>query len=130
VKLEHVALLVADPPAMARWYVEHLGMRVVKESDEAPGFARFLADSEGRSILETYASDACPVPDYASMDPALLHVAFATAEIAATRDRLIAAGATPVGEITQNAAGDRFAMLRDPWGLALQLAQRARPLCG
>lgn len=129
-KLEHVALLVADPPAMARWYVEHLGMRVVKESDEAPGFARFLADSEGTSILETYASDARPVPDYASMDPALLHVAFATAEIAATRDRLIAAGATPVGEITENAAGDRFAMLRDPWGLALQLAQRARPLCG
>lgn len=129
-KLEHVALLVADPPAMARWYVEHLGMRVVKASDEAPGFARFLADSEGTSVLETYASDARPVPEYASMDPALLHVAFATAEIAATRDRLIAAGATPVGEITQNAAGDRFAMLRDPWGLALQLAQRARPLCG
>lgn len=129
-KLEHVALLVADPPAMARWYTEHLGMRVVKESDEAPGFARFLADSLGESVLETYASDVRAIPDYASMDPALLHVAFATAEIAATRDRLIAAGATPVGEITQNAAGDRFAMLRDPWGLALQLAQRARPLCG
>jgi hypothetical protein len=24
--------------------------------------------------------------------------------------------------------GDQFAMLRDPWGLALQLARRARPL--
>ena len=47
-----------------------------------------------------------------------------------SRDRLIAVGATPVGEITENAAGDRFAMLRDPWGLALQLAQRARPLVG
>jgi uncharacterized glyoxalase superfamily protein PhnB len=60
----------------------------------------------------------------------VLHVAFATTEIAAERDRLIAAGATPVGEITENAAGDRFAMLRDPWGLALQLAQRVRPLAG
>jgi catechol 2,3-dioxygenase-like lactoylglutathione lyase family enzyme len=129
-KLEHVALLVSDPPAMARWYAEHLGMRVVKESDEAPGFARFLADSLGTSVLETYASDVHPVPDYRRVDPALLHVAFATTEIAATRDRLIAAGATPVGEITQNAAGDRFAMLRDPWGLALQLADRARPLAG
>lgn len=129
-RLEHVALLVADPPAMACWYEEHLGMKVVKKSDEAPGFARFLADAAGESILETYASDVHPVPDYPAMDPALLHVAFATAEIAATRDRLIAAGATPAGEITENAAGDRFAMLRDPWGLALQLAQRARPLCG
>ena len=129
-KLEHVALLVADPPAMARWYEEHLGMKVVKKSDEAPGFARFLADAARESILETYASDVHPVPGYGAMDPALLHVAFATTEIAATRDRLIAAGATPVGEITENAAGDRFAMLRDPWGLALQLAQRVRPLAG
>ena len=128
-KLEHVALLVADPPAMARWYGEHLGMKVVKASDEAPGFARFLADGEGASVLETYASDVHAVPDYRGADPALLHVAFATAEIEGTRGRLIAAGATPVGEITENAAGDRFAMLRDPWGLALQLAQRARPLC-
>jgi glyoxylase I family protein len=130
VKLEHVALLVADPPAMARWYVTHLGMTVVKSSDEAPGFARFLADADGTSIVETYASDAHPVPDYRALDPALLHVAFATAEIDAARDRLVAAGAAPVGAITENAAGDRFAMLRDPWGLALQLAQRARPLSG
>lgn len=129
-KLEHVALLVANPPAMARWYEENLGMRVVRQSDEAPGFARFLADAEGASILETYASDVHPVPDYRAADPAVLHVAFATAEIAAERDRLVAAGATPVGEITENAAGDRFAMLRDPWGLALQLAQRVRPLVG
>ncbi|MBK9374373.1 MAG: VOC family protein [Holophagales bacterium] len=129
-KLEHVALLVADPPAMARWYEDHLGMKVVRKSDEAPGFARFLADAGGESILETYASDVHPVPDYRGVDPALLHVAFATTQIAATRGRLIAAGATPVGEITENAAGDRFAMLRDPWGLALQLAQRVRPLAG
>ena len=129
-KLEHVALLVADPPAMARWYEENLGMRVVKRSDEPPGHARFLADSAGTSVLETYASDVHPIPDYRAMDPALLHVAFATTEIVTTRDRLIAAGATPVGEIAQNAAGDRFAMLRDPWGLALQLADRARPLAG
>ena len=105
-------------------------MKVVKKSDEGPGFARFLADAAGASILETYASDVHPVPDYRGVDPALLHVAFATTEIAATRDRLIAAGATSVGEITENAAGDRFAMLRDPWGLALQLAQRVRPLAG
>ena len=129
-KLEHVALLVANPPAMARWYEENLGMKVVKQSDEAPGFARFLADAAGTSVLETYASDVHAVPAYQGMDPALLHVAFATTKIAATRDLLIAAGATPVGEITENAAGDRFAMLRDPWGLALQLAQRVRPLAG
>ncbi len=38
------------------------------------------------------------------------------------------AGATSVGEIVETPTGDRFAMLRDPWGLALQLASRAQPL--
>ena len=101
-------------------------MRVVREGD-APGHARFLADDAGASVLETYAG-ALPVPDYAGMDPALLHVAFATTDMDATRERLIAAGAVPVGEVAATPAGDRFAMLRDPWGLALQLAQRVRPL--
>jgi catechol 2,3-dioxygenase-like lactoylglutathione lyase family enzyme len=125
-KLEHVALLVADPVAVARWYEEHLGMRVVR-TGEAPGNARFLADDEGRSVLEIYAG-TLPLPPYASMDPLVLHVAFAPDDVGATRARLIAAGATPEGEVVVTPSGDQFAMLRDPWGLALQLAGRARPL--
>jgi glyoxylase I family protein len=125
-KLEHVALLVADPVAVARWYEVHLGMRVVRKGD-APGHARFLADEADASVLEIYAG-TLPVPDYAAMDPALLHVAFAVEDLAATRGRLIAAGATPAGEIVVTEEGDQFAMLRDPWGLALQLARRTRPL--
>jgi len=125
-KVEHVALLVRDPVAMAAWYETHLGMRVVREGD-APGHARFLADDAGASVLELYAG-TLPVPDYAAMDPALLHVAFATEDLEATRARLTAAGAVPVGEVVVTPAGDEFAMLRDPWGLALQLARRARPL--
>ena len=125
-KLEHVALLVADPVAVARWYEEHLGMRVVRKGD-APGHARFIADDAGASVLEIYAG-TLPVPDYRAMDPALLHVAFAVEDLGATRARLIAAGAVPVGDVVLAPTGDEFAMLRDPWGLALQLARRARPL--
>ena len=125
-KLEHVALLVADPVAMAAWYEAHLGMRVVRKGD-APGHARFVADACGASVLELYAG-ALPVPDYAAMDPALLHVAFADDDVTGTRARLIAAGAVPVGDVVLTPTGDEFAMLRDPWGLALQLARRTRPL--
>ena len=125
-KLEHVALQVADPVAMALWYADHLGMRVVRSGD-APGHARFLADDKDATVLETYAG-ALPGPDYGAMDPALIHVAFATDDVGATRARLIAAGAVAVGEVVVTPGGDEFAMLRDPWGLALQLARRARPL--
>jgi len=125
-KLEHVALLVADPVAVADWYERNLGMRVVREGDP-PGNARFLADEAGASVLEIYAG-TLPLPHYASMDPGLLHVAFAAEDVEATRARLIAAGATAAGDVVVTPGGDRFAMLRDPWGLALQLAHRARPL--
>ena len=125
-KLEHVALLVADPEEVARWYEEHLGMRVVR-AGEPPANARFLADGEGKSVLEIYAGKS-PLPAYASMDPLVLHVAFAPDDVPSTWARLIAAGATPVGDLVVTPTGDQFAMLRDPWGLALQLARRACPL--
>ena len=125
-KLEHVALLVKDPVAVADWYVEHLGMRIVRRG-EAPTHVRFVADEQGASLLELYAG-TLPLPDYRSMDPLLLHVAFSSADVAADRARLIAAGAAPVSEVVRTDAGDIFAMLRDPWGLALQLVRRATPL--
>jgi glyoxylase I family protein len=124
-KIEHVALLVEDPIAMARWYEDHLGLRTVRSVPS--GDTRFLADTEGESVLEIYRG-APPTPDYRSMDPLLLHVAFATRDVPGTRARLIAAGATPVGEISILPTGDEMAMLRDPWGLAIQLANRKQAL--
>jgi glyoxylase I family protein len=125
-KIEHVALLVEDPVAMARWYEDHLGLRTVRSSGP-PADARFLADTEGESVLEIYRGGP-PSPDYRAMDPLLLHVAFATRDVPSTRARLIAAGATPEGEVKVLPSGDEMAMLRDPWGLAIQLANRKQPL--
>ena len=76
--------------------------------------------------VEINVSDAAP--DYARQDPLMLHVAFVSDDVAADRDRLIAAGATTVGEIAHTPAGDTLAMLRDPWGPAIQLCQRAKPM--
>ncbi len=128
-KIEHVALFVQDPVSVARWYEQHLGLRVVRSSEQRPALTRFLADSDGTTVLEIYSGNL-PVPNYAAMDPLLLHVAFATDDLPATRDRLLAAGATAEGDIAVTPTGDRLAMLRDPWGLALQLAHRATPLVG
>ncbi|MBN2562467.1 MAG: VOC family protein [Phycisphaerae bacterium] len=126
-RLEHIGLNVADPIKMAQWYVDNLGMKVVREGP-APVNARFLADSGGNMMLELYHNPPEAVPDYASMDPLLLHVAFMVEDVDATRERLIAAGATPMGEATTTSAGDRLAMLRDPWGLAIQFCRRAKPM--
>ena len=62
------------------------------------------------------------------IDPLILHLAVAVDEVAAERDRLIAAGAVPEGEIVITDDGDELAMLRDPWGFPLQLANRRQPM--
>jgi glyoxylase I family protein len=126
VNIEHVALNVADPVALADWYVKHLAMRIVRQVD-GPPHTRFLADAAARTVLEVYRQQA-PVPDYARQDPMVLHVAFVTPEIRATHARLLAAGATVAKDIHTTPDGDEMAFLRDPWGVVIQLVRRARPL--
>jgi glyoxylase I family protein len=123
-KFEHAALNVPDAPAMAAWWIEHCGMRNVRAEDGPPFF---LADASGRTILELYSNEAAPIPDYAAQHHLSLHIAFAVETADATRDRLIAAGATLVSD-AQHPDGTRLVMLRDPWGVALQLVQRQAPL--
>lgn len=125
--IEHVALNVQDPVAMADWYTRHLGMRVVRKVD-GPTHTHFLADESGRVVIEIYHHTKAAIPNYAAMDPLILHVAFVAPQLAATRDRLLAAGATSAGDVALTPAGDELAMLRDPWGVCVQLVKRARPL--
>jgi glyoxylase I family protein len=126
-KIEHAAYQVGDPVRVAEWYVDHLGMTLKRAQAVAP-FGRFVADDGGAVMLEFYYNDQVPLPDYPSIDPVVLHLAFTAGDVAGTRRRLIAAGATAVGEITVSPAGDELAMLRDPWGFAVQLVKRAAPM--
>ena len=125
-KLEHTALNLPDPQAAAAWYAENLGLTIVKANSTEP-FIHFLADDAG-GMLEFYSNSGGTVPDYASMSPFTLHLAFAAADIEATWERLLAAGATAAGELETTPAGDRIVFLRDPWGVSLQLVSRRAPL--
>jgi catechol 2,3-dioxygenase-like lactoylglutathione lyase family enzyme len=127
VKIEHAAYQVADPTALARWYVEHLGL-TLKRVQSDPPHGHFLADDGDAVMLEFYNNPAVPVPDYRSMDPLLLHIAFWCDDVAETRARLVDAGATAVGDVRNTPAGDVLCMLRDPWGLAIQFVHRAEPM--
>ena len=125
-KFEHLALNVPDAAEMADWYVAHCGMQVVFAEPGAP-HTRFLADETGRTVLEIYANPAAPIPDYADQHPLVLHVAFAVQDATATRDRLTAAGATLLSD-SESPNGTHLVMLRDPWGVTLQLCKRTTPM--
>jgi len=64
-KIEHFAINVPEPTAMAEWYVKHLGMRIIMASKEAP-YMHFIADDVG-SMIEIYNNPAAPMPDYANI---------------------------------------------------------------
>jgi len=122
-KIEHVAFNVADPVAVAAWYCEHLGLTVARHIP-SPTQTHFLADEAGESVLEIYCNPPDQVPDYAAMNPLLFHLAFVSDDPDADRARLVEAGASFVEELRQ-ADGSHLVMLRDPWGLAIQLCKRA-----
>ena len=124
--LEHVAINVPDPVAMAQWWGKHLGMRTILSSDQPPHM-HFIYDDSG-SMLELYCNTAAPMPDYANIHTANLHIAFSSQAIEADRARVLAAGATAVGEISTTPAGDKLCFLRDPWHVPFQFVQRSKPL--
>lgn len=120
--LEHVAINVPDAAAMADWYVENCQMKIVIQKDGAP-FTRFLSDQKGVTCIEIYSNTSQHIPDYFSQHPLVYHTAFAVDDLDKTRDELIAAGATFFEEINVP-NGTRLIMLRDPWGVPLQLCYR------
>jgi glyoxylase I family protein len=124
-KIEHIAFNVADPVAVADWYCKHCGLRVVRHIPQ-PVQVHFLADSDS-SVLEIYCNPPDQIPDYRSMNPLQFHLALTSADPAADAARLISAGASHVDEV-RLPDGSHLVMLRDPWGLPLQLCHRARPL--
>jgi len=124
--IEHFAVNVADPVAVADWYVKNLGMVVARHVDEGP-MTRFLADTSKRVVMEVYRQNA-PVPDYAAMNPFTFHVAFFADDVEKERERLIAAGGKADGDITTAPNGDVLCFVRDPWGMTVQLAKRGAPL--
>jgi glyoxylase I family protein len=125
-KIEHFALNVSEPGAIADWYAQNLGLKIVRKMEEAP-FMHFLADDSGNTMIEIYNNSAGAVPDYGKMNPLLLHLAFVSENPNSDRQRLEKAGAVFVEEVLPG-DGSQLIMMRDPWGLALQLCKRGKPM--
>jgi hypothetical protein len=122
---EHFALNVPDARAHSRWYVENAGFKIVRQREDAP-FTHFLADETGRVVVEIYSNPAAAYPAYATQHPLIFHFALVAADARKERARLEKAGATLFLEETL-ADGTLLIMMRDPWGVPLQLCQRTKP---
>jgi uncharacterized glyoxalase superfamily protein PhnB len=127
IRLEHVAINVENPAGMAKWYCDNLEMKIVRKGPP-PANMHFISDAEANMMLEIYHNPPDAVPDYSSMDPLMLHIAFMVDDVKGTCRKLVAAGATVASDMTITDAGDELAMLRDPWGVPIQILKRAEPM--
>ena len=124
--LEHTAIDVADPVAVAKWWVENLGFEITSQRDDVT-HTTFIVDKTGKIALELYrAKDAPSAPDYHSMRPLALHFGFVSDDVDADIARLTAAGATLV--VHEKAPGFDGAMMKDPFGISIQFVKRARQI--
>lgn len=127
-KFEHFGINVPDARAMGQWYVDHLGFNLVRTREEAP-YTRFLADETGRLVVELYTNPTGGIPAYPAQHPLVFHLAVWSVDVEGDRARLEKAGASLfVEEVMPD--GTRLTMMRDPWGVALQLCHRAKPFPG
>jgi hypothetical protein len=123
---EHFALNVENPIEVANWYVINLEMKIVKGSVQPP-FAHFLADKTGRLAIEIYRNESAEILDLKSKHPLEFHFAFMVKNAEEIKNKLLSAGAKFVEELKPE-DGSHLVMLRDPFGVPLQLCQRGIPM--
>ncbi len=123
---EHFAINVPDTRAVADWYIEHMNLKPLRRMKTEP-YTTFLADSDGRVVVELYSNPTQPFPDYNARHPLVFHWAFVSADPEKDSKRLIEAGAS-FEEKVEPAPGTELIMLRDPFGIPLQLCKRSEPM--
>ena len=126
VRFEHLAIKVQRPREMANWYCEILGFKIVREQ-RIEG-AILLSDADGTLTMKLYAGAKQSGPTYATLAHKATHVAFSAENLNVLREKLISAGARPVGQIVQTSEGHLSMNFRDPWGNPIQFGRHAFPI--
>lgn len=123
---EHFALNVNNPIEIANWYSNNLEMIIVRKIEEAP-FTHFLADKTGRVVFEVYKNPKAKIIDLKSKHSLEFHVAFMVKNAEEIKNKLINAGAIFEEDLFLN-DNSHLVMLRDPFGMPLQICERSLPM--
>ena len=122
--LEHFAIYAADPHTLKDFYVDALGLRVIRDnhSGNPPGY--FLADGRG-TALEVIGR---PAGEPGVVQRYVCHVAFRVADFAASRIDLERRGVEFEAGTEVDNPSMKTAFFDDPEGNRIQIVQRLQPL--
>ena len=127
-KIEHIGITVTAPHTMAQWYADNLGFRIIRKSGDDVRGGVFVLDESGETILELFATEGADPFVSNPASPLTVHIAFESESFDSDIEKLKKAGAEFLEESTPPGAETRMALLKDPWGITLQLAKRKEKL--
>ena len=123
--IEHVALVADDPSALATWYQDVLGFRLIRSSEAAQSY--FL-DLPGGGVLEILPSDGSEPVHRGHDSQGIHHIALGVDDFDAALGQLQQADIALAGPPRRAADGTRLGFFTDPEGNLLQLVYRPTPL--
>jgi len=118
---EHIALNIRYPLDVCNWYVMNLGMKIIRQQNEAP-FITFLGDSAGRICLEIYFNNREQIINFWDISPFQMHIAFAVDSLDELKEKLIEKNV--ILEVEKQDEMGRLCIFRDPWGIPIQFVER------
>jgi glyoxylase I family protein len=121
-RIHHAAIICSDYERSKRFYTEVLGLRIVAEHFRAArnSWKLDLGLPDG-SQVELFSFPGAPArPSYPEAQ-GLRHLAFAVADVAASKQRLEAQGVATEDVRVDEYTGQRFVFFADPDGLPLEL---------
>ena len=124
--IEHMAIAAKETGALAQWYVDTLGFRVVV--DGGPTGTWFIGPPEGQALIEIIKATDAPPHERERNDPGWSHLAFTVQDFDAAVKTLTDKGVTFTNAPSMSGGGDRLAFFLDRDGNVLQIVSRPKPL--
>ncbi len=121
--LEHFAIYAEDTAALADWYCETFGMKVVFRNEQQPPTI-FVADEKGMCIEMIGRRPRAQPIDFSDV----FHFAFLVDDFDAAAAELKAKGVALEDELSFEGGTVRICYFSDPAGNRLQIVHRDQPL--
>jgi glyoxylase I family protein len=120
--VEHMGICVGHPFEMADWYVRNFDFEILKKSGTKDDGVVFIGDGKGNTVLELYNAPGTGKINFSSLTPLQFHIAIEVESPYEKSLELEKAGAKIEGKPVSD--NDWKYMVRDPWGLTLQILNR------
>ena len=123
--VDHVAIAAKDSKALAAWYCEVLGLRILFDNGKEP--PTYLVGGTMGGVVEIMPDNGAAVTSHQPLDPGIRHIAFRVRDFdavyAALEGKVL--GLMPPGPA---AGGGQIAFFHDPEGNLLQIVSRDREI--